>query len=144
MDSLNHEYQAIVIEAFNSTSIYLDDLLNITNPYIEGMVSPMYTSKLQLNKANISDTEAPSFNLHLSIAHGFVSSNTYDKLDDFDFDTLCFPFLDCDVPCLASYGVCISQRIRFGRVCNHVASFNARNKCLTAKHLQQGYRYYKL
>ena len=38
----------------------------------------------------------------------------------------------------------ISQLIRFARVCNHVADFNARNKCLTAKLLQQGYRYHKL
>ena len=39
MDSPNHENQAYVIEAFNSTSRYLDDLLNIDNPYFEGMVS---------------------------------------------------------------------------------------------------------
>ena len=38
----------------------------------------------------------------------------------------------------------ISQLIRFARVCNHVADFNARNKCLTARLLQQGYRYHKL
>ena len=44
---------------------------------------------------------------------------------------------------LASYGVYISQLIRFTRVCNHVADFKARNKCLTAKFLQQGYRYHK-
>ena len=37
-----------------------------------------------------------------------------------------------------------SAFIRFARVCNHVADFNARNKCLTAKLLQQGYRYHKL
>ena len=43
-----------------------------------------------------------------------------------------------------SYGVYISQLIRFARVCNHVTDFNARNKCLTAKLLQQGYRYHKL
>ena len=36
-DSLNHDNQADVIEAFNSTSRYLDDLLNIDNPYFEGM-----------------------------------------------------------------------------------------------------------
>ena len=41
----------------------------------------------------------------------------------------------------ASYGVYISQLIRFARVCNHVTEFNARNKCLTAKLLQQGNRY---
>ena len=54
------------------------------------------------------------------------------------------PFLDGDVPRRASYGVYISQLIRFARVCNHVADFNARNKCFTAKLLQQGYMYHKL
>ena len=49
-----------------------------------------------------------------------------------------------DVPRRASYCVYISQLIRFARVCNHVAEFNARNICLTAKLLQQGYRYHKL
>ena len=49
-----------------------------------------------------------------------------------------------DVPRRASYGVYISQLIRFARVCNHVADFNAQNKCLTAKLLQQEYRYHKL
>ena len=55
-----------------------------------------------------------------------------------------FPFLDGDVPRRASYGVYISQLIRSARVCNHVADFNAQIKCLTAKLLQQGYRYHKL
>ena len=49
-----------------------------------------------------------------------------------------------DVPRRASYGVYISQLIRFARVCNHVTDFNARNKSLTAKLLQQGCRYHKL
>ena len=43
MDSLNHDNQADVIEAFNSTSMYLDGLLNIVNPYFEGMVNHLST-----------------------------------------------------------------------------------------------------
>ena len=107
MDSLNHDNQADVIEAFNSTSRYLDDLLNIDNPYFEGMVNQIYTPELQLNKANISDTEAPFLDLLLSVANGFVSSKIYDKRDGFDFDIVNFPFLDGDVPRRASYGVYI-------------------------------------
>ena len=76
--------------------------------------------------------------------YGFVSSKIYDKHDDFDFDIVNFPFLDGDVPRSTSYGVYISQLIRFARVSSHVADFNARNKSLTAKLLQQGYRYHKL
>ena len=55
-----------------------------------------------------------------------------------------FPFLDGDVPRRASYGVNISQLIRYARVCNHVMDINAQNKCLKAKFLQQGYRCHKL
>ena len=76
--------------------------------------------------------------LHLSISNGFVSSKIY----DFDFYIVNFPFLDGDVPHSTSYGVYISQLIRFASVSSHVADFNARNKSLTAKLLQQGYRYH--
>ena len=101
MDSLNHDNQADVIEAFNSTSRYLDDLLNIDNPYFEGMVKQIYPPELQLNKANNTDTEAPFLDLHLSITNGFVSSKIYDKHDDFDFDIVNFPFLDKTTKSLA-------------------------------------------
>ena len=92
MKYLSSDNQADVIKAFNSTSRYLDDLLNIDNPYFEGMVNQIYPSELQLNKANTSDTEAPVLDLHLSISNGFVSSKIYDKRDDFDFDIVSFPF----------------------------------------------------
>ena len=108
------------------------------------MVNQIYPPELQLNKAYTSDTEAPFLDLHLSISNGFVSSKIYDKLDDFDFDIVNFPFLDGDVPRRPSYGVYISQLLRIARVCSHVDDFNTRNKCLTAKLLKQGYRYHKL
>ena len=82
--------------------------------------------------------------LHLSILNGFVSSKIYDKRDDPDFDIVNFPFLDEDVSRSTSYGVYISQLIRFARVSSHVTDFNARNKILTGKLLHKGYRYHKL
>ena len=59
--SLSDDNQADIIETFNSTFRYLDDLLNIDNSYFEGMVNQIYPPELQLNKANTSDTEAPFF-----------------------------------------------------------------------------------
>ena len=59
MLSLSDNYQVDVVEAFNSTSIYLDDLLKIDNPYFTKMVSQIYPTEFQLNKANLSDTKAP-------------------------------------------------------------------------------------
>ena len=115
MLSLSDKNQTHIIEAFNSTSRYLDDLLNIDNPYFEQMV---YLTELQLNKAISSDTEAPFLDLNLSITNGIVSSKIYDKGDDFNFEIV--PFLDGDVPRSPSYGVYISQLIRFARVCSNV------------------------
>ena len=51
---------------------------------------------------------------------------------------------DGDVPRSPSYGVYISQLIRFARVCSNVDGFNNRNLFLTAKLLKQGYRYHKI
>ena len=65
--SLFDDIQADVLEAFNSTSTYLDYLLNIDNPYVEGIFSQIYPAELQLNKANISDTGAPFFDLLITL-----------------------------------------------------------------------------
>ena len=81
--------------------------------------------------------------LHLLISNDSVSTKIYDKSDDFDFEIVNSPFLNGDVPRSTSYGVYISQLIRFARASSHVADFNMRNKLLTQKHLKQGYRYQK-
>ena len=80
----------------------------------------------------------------MSIANGIVSSKIYDKQDDFNFEIVNFPFLDGDDSRSSSYGVYISQLIRFARVCSNVDDFNNRNLFLTAKLLQQCYRYHKI
>ena len=129
--SFSDDTQAVIIEVFmtfNSTSRYVDVLIDIDNPYFEGMVNRIHPPELPLNKANASVTEAPFLDLHLSISNGFVSNKIYDERDDFDFDMVNFPFLDGDVPRHHSYRVYISQLIRFARMCSHADDFNARNK----------------
>ena len=103
MMSLSDDKQADVIDAFNTTSGYMDDILNINNVYFDNMVSQIYDSELLLNKANTFDTEAAFLALHLSISNDIVSTKIYDKHDDFDFEIVNFPFLDGDVPRSTSY-----------------------------------------
>ena len=97
-----------------------------------------------VNRASSFDTEAPFLDLNLCISNGTVSTKIYDKGDDFDFDIVNFPFLDGDIPWRTSYGVYISQLIRFARAYSNLSDINCRNKALTAKLLRQGYRYFKL
>ena len=59
MLSLSDKNKIDNIEAFNSTSRYLDDLLNIDNPSFEHMVGQIYHAELQLNKEYSAITESP-------------------------------------------------------------------------------------
>ena len=105
-------------------------------------------TRVQLNKAKSSDTKAPFLESHLAISDGFVSYKIYylniTKRGDFNFGIVNFPFLDGDIPRAVSYGVYMFQLIRFARVSCHVFDFKTRNKILTAKLLNQDYRYHKL
>ena len=108
------------------------------------MVNRMYPTALQLNRANSSDTATPFMDLNICISNGTVSTKIYDKRDDFDFDIVNLPSLDGDVPRRNSYGIYISQLIRFARASSTLNDFNYHNKAFTAKYLRQGYRYFKL
>ena len=144
MLSLSDDKQADIIDAFKTTSRYLDEILNINYVYYDNMVSRIYPSELQLNKANTSDTEAAFLDLHLSISNDIVSTKIYDKPNNFEFEIVDFSFLDGDVPRSTSYGICISQYIHFARASSYVAHFKTHNNLLTQKLLKQGYRYHKL
>ena len=140
MLSLSDYYQADIVdsEAFNSTFRYLDDLFNIDNPYVEQMASQiyMYPPELQLNKANSFDAESLFLNLRLVHDEGVVSYNIYDKLDDFNFEIVSFPFLDGDFPRFTTYGVYVSQLIRFVRVCSMFVTSTTETNFLTSKLLK--------
>ena len=73
------------------------------------MISQIYPSEIQFNKANTSGTKAAFLDLLLLISNDIVSTKIYDNRDDFDFEIVIFSILDCDVPLSTSYGVYISQ-----------------------------------
>ena len=110
MKSLAKEKRLDMIDAFNSISRYMDDLLNIDNIHFEQIVHKIYPAELQLNKANASDSEAAFLDLNISIHNDTVFTKIYDKRDDFDFDIVNFPFLDGDVPWRPSYGIHITPQ----------------------------------
>ena len=97
--------QSDIIEAFNNTSHYLDDIFNIDNPYFDTLFPFIYPKELRLNKTNESDFSAPSLDLDLSINIWIISSKIYDKRDYFDFALFNYPHLDGDFSCYILRGL---------------------------------------
>jgi len=73
-----------------------------------------------------------------------IKTSLYDKRDDYNFEIVNFPFLDGNIPKGPSYGIYISQLVRYARACSCVKDFNDRNRLLTKKLLKQGFLYHNL
>ena len=144
MSNLQKSKRFDLIDKFNDTSRYLDDIFTIDNPEFAEHIPDIYPRELQLNKANTSDKETSFLDLNIKVVGSNIHTSVYDKRDDFGFPIVNFPWLSGDVPRLPSYGIYISQLVRFARCCTSVFDFHSKNLQITSKLLTQGYRYHKL
>ena len=123
MSNLHKSKQYDLIDMFNDTSRYLDDIFTIDNPEFEKHIPDIYPTELQLNKAITSDKETSFLELNIKVVGSDVHISVYDKRDDFGFPIVNFPWFSGDVPRLLSYVVYISQLVRFARCCTSVSDY---------------------
>ena len=133
-----------LLDTFNNTNRYLADIFSLNNPELSRYTTGINPKELTLNKSDLNISTCPFLDLNISISKGKVHTQINDKRNDFLFAIVNFPFWDGDVSLAPSYGVYLSQLIRYTRVCSDVIYFNPRNLCITGKLIRQGFRYYKL
>ena len=108
---------------FNFTYRYIDDVLSMNNPEFENYLGQMYPVELEIKDTTESNTSASYLDL-LSIGrYGQLHTSIYDKRDDFNFHITNFPFLSSNIPTSPTYGVFISQLIRYARACSSYGCF---------------------
>ena len=98
MSNLHNSKQYDLIDMFNDTSRYLDDIFTIDNPEFEKHIPDIYPTELQLNKENTSDKETSFLDLNMKVIGSDVHTTVYDKRDNFGFPIVNFPWLSGDVP----------------------------------------------
>ena len=103
----------------------------------------IYSTELQLNKANTSD-QTSFLDLDIKVIGSDGRTSVNDKRDDYEFPIVDFPWFSGDAPRLPSYDVYISQLVRSARCCTSILEFHFKNLQITSKELTQGYRYHKL
>ena len=92
-----------LIDKFNNTSRYLDDIFTIDNPTFAENIPDICPRELQLNKANTSDKETSFLDLNIKVIGNNIHTSVYDKRDDFRFPIVNIPWLSGDVPRLDSH-----------------------------------------
>ena len=116
------------------------DLIVFNNKKLLDSLKEIHPSQLTVEKANKSNHLADYVDLAFIIdSGGKLSTRLYDKHDDFDLHIVSFPFLASNIPSGLSYGVYISQLIRYTRCCSHYDDFNYHHKCPVDRLLSQGY-----
>ena len=144
MSNLHKSKQYDLIDMFNDTSRYLDDIFTIDNPEFDKHIPDIYPTELQLNKAITLDKETSFLDLNLKVVGSDVHTSVYDKRDDFGFPIINFPWFSGDVPRLPSYVVYISQSVRFARCCTSVSDYPFQKSSNYFQTTDTGYRYHKL
>ena len=119
---------------------YIDgSIVLITRSFLD-YFKEIYSSQLAVENANILDPLGNYLDLTFIIdSGGKFSTRLYEENDDFDFHIVKFPFLSSSIPSGPSYGVYISQLIRYARCYSHYDDFRYRHRCLVDRLLSQGY-----
>ena len=115
-----------LIDKFNDTSRYFDDIFTIDNPEFAEHIPDIFPRELQLNMANPSDKETPFLDLNKVIGSN-IHTSVYDKRGNFGFPIVIFPLLSGDVLRLPSYWIYISQLVRFTRCCTSFFDFHSKH-----------------
>ena len=129
-----------LVRSFNLCYRYIDDLIVFNNKKFGDYVKEIYPSQLTVEKANTSDDLANYLDLTFTIeSNNQLYTKLYDKCDDSDFHIVNFPFLSSNIRSSPSYGVYISQLIKYARCCSYYDDSGYRHKLLVDRLLSQGY-----
>ena len=107
------------VRTFSNIFRHIDDLLTLNNPSFENAISEIYPSELVLKKTTENDGMVSYLDVGVIIMSGQFITTVCDKRDSFNFPSVGFPYnMSSNIPAVPTYGICISQLVRFGRVCS--------------------------
>ena len=147
MSNLHKSKQYDLIDMFNDTSRYLDDIFTIDNPEFEKHIPDIYPMELQLNKAITSDKETSFLDLNIKLVGSDIHTSVYDKRDDFGFPIVNFPWFSGDVELFLDSHLMLLTFLSYLDLLDFALAFritHSKNLQITSKLLTQGYRYHKL
>ena len=144
MFKMLEEKQYDILSKFKYCFRYIDDLLCIKNDQLmDTYMLEIYPQELSLTSDDAILT-TNYLDLRLEIKHDKIHTCLFDKRDAFGFNIVNFPNLSGNIPQKESYGVFVSQLIRYARCCDAFTDFETRTSVLVNRLLKQGFKITKL
>ena len=104
-----------LVQQFNFTYRYIDDVLSLKNTTFAEYLEFIYPRELKIKETTAASSSY--LDCYLYIDNGKLATKLYDKRHDFNFPIVNFPFLSSNIPSAPAYGVYVSQLIRYARAC---------------------------
>ena len=92
-----------------------------------------------VNCTNVSTRKCNYLDMSISIYSGKFKVTLYDKRNDYDFNVISYPYLDGNIPNNLSYGVFVSQLVRFAKINTTIEGFYNNLRYLVNKLVKQGF-----
>ena len=129
--------------SFGNTFRYIGDLFSVNNEGFGDYISAVYPSELELKETSMASNEVCYLNTRIKHEDDETPYHisVYDKRDDFNFQIVNFPNMDNNIPSNRSYGVYISQLVRYARICASKVDFIHRLHQLSSRLQRQGFKY---
>ena len=112
-------------QQFNFTYRYIDDVLSLKNTKFAEYLEFIYPHELEIKETTETAASSLYFECYLYIDNGKLTTRLYDKRDDFNFPIVNFPLLSSNIPSVPTYGVYVSQLIRYVRACSNYQDLGA-------------------
>ena len=119
---------------------YQDDCVSLNDEGVFKLhYNNIYPPEMLLKSTNLTKATSTFLDMRISVFRGSFRYKSYDKRNDFDFSIANYPHMDGNIPFRTSYGVYMSQLVRFCDINCEINSFISDVKGMTGKFLKQGF-----
>lgn len=133
--------QLDIAKSLNAVFRYQDDCIVFNdNNVFSDKVMDIYPVEMVLKETNVSQTMTHYLDLTVSYTNGKYEYKSYDKRSDFNFDVINYPDLSGNIPLTQSYGVFMSQTIRFCEINSSYDDFKKDMRILIDKLVVLGFK----
>jgi len=110
---------------------------------MDNVMTEIYPPELSLT-SDEATVQANYLDLSIEIRNGKIHTSLFDKRDAFGFTIVNFPNLSGNIPEKQSYGVFVSQLIRYARCCQDLKDFRERTRKLVDRLVKQSFTCHRL